>query len=156
MKMKKNIEKQMETYLGDHQPLFWDIADLDPPLPVMDPVGDYITREPENYYGCDFSGDQNVFQLFFTGASNYFPAIHKKGGERLDEAPVYLFDLQAWDGSRVENLHLNFKGYILRLLDYMKACEPDHEGLQDAYKELKPFSDRLARDEDYHLKSIDE
>ena len=121
----------------------------------MDAVASYIDDNPKDFFGCDFSGDRNVFQIFFTGASDYFPAIHRKKGEKLDEQPVYIFDVADLDESgQVESLHMNFKQYILATLDHFKAIQPENIDLLVAYKDLKQFSDKLVRDESYYVKRV--
>lgn len=104
------MEHEIADFLTKHQELFWNIGETEPPLPLMDAVASFIDDNPKDFFGCDFSGDRNVFQIFFTGASDYFPARNCKKGEKLDESPVYIFDIADLDErGQVESLHMNFK-----------------------------------------------
>lgn len=87
--------------------------------PCMDTVFDVI--DEYDYYGCDFFGKNKVVQLFFTGNSQYFPAIwigdqDLNKIENLDEYPVYIFDLQNYDTNPIQPVG-NFKKYITEIID---------------------------------------
>lgn len=146
---------------------FWqELAEQehDAPLPCMDAAIDLI--DEKDYYGCDFSGDRQVVQIFFTGSSDYFPAAwlgnascsNIEEQEDIDEYPIYVFELSSNDNDLPIDCVGNLKTYLLTLLDFvnnnkmrfseklvLKACE-----LRKTVQET--LSDNLVHSNPYNLK----
>lgn len=130
------------------------IADLkDYPLPCMDICGDIVSDI--NYYGCDFSQEKQVIKIFFTGTSNYFPGIWIKENQRIDECPIYIFDLASSEDS-FEPVG-NLKTYLTTLLNFLLEQENVHPYYIAVAKKLMNkintrLSDNLISNEIYKLK----
>ena len=149
---------QINEYLYNYEDLWREVAQHEPELPIMDPAMDMID-EPD-YYGYDFTGDKSVYMLFFTGQSNYFPGIHVKKGDKIDQSPIYIFDLQS---DQKPLLIGNFKTYMKKLLDdFISNYHLDGQNSQQSYidyfamakqalLELEQFSDTLCRHDDFNL-----
>ena len=108
--------EQINEYLEEYEDLWQEIGSSDSVLPCLDITMDIINEN--NYYGCDFSGKQQVYRLFHTGASNYFPGICNVNKiESIDKRPIYIFDIAS--DNRCEYVG-NFKYYMTTLLkDYL-------------------------------------
>ncbi len=104
--------------------IFQDIAEFDPPLPTMDISMDWINEA--DYYGVNFS-THPVLQLFFCGASNYFPAIVPIGSTPLEKCPIFIFDLQ--DNDEPTRYIGNFKTYITQLFTHYIHVNPSEAKL---------------------------
>ena len=103
----------IEDFISDYQELWWEINDSGSGLPCMD-IG-FMVDDPD-YYGCDFSGNNKVYMLFFTGTSNFFPAIVGiDDGVPIDECPIYIFDLACDD--MMSAPVGNFRCYITLLVE---------------------------------------
>jgi hypothetical protein len=101
MQNKKKIKKYLETY--SH---IWDVNgqyDI-----VMELISDSV-------YGIDFS-THPIYQIFFRGGDDFFPAIIPITKAKLDECPIYDFDLGDNDGERIQYIG-NFKTFIKELLE---------------------------------------
>lgn len=117
-KVKIKTIDDISEYLSDYEDLWQIIDQNDAPLPSMDVTCDLI--EDNNYYGVDFSGENTVYQLFFTGQSNYGPIIcfPKNIKANMDECPVYIFDAT---GDEIMEKIGNFRHYMTTLLkDFIK------------------------------------
>lgn len=145
----------ISAYLEDHETLWQIIDEYEPCLPLMDLSMELINED--NYYGYDFTGEKQVYQLFFTGSSNYFPGIYCTGTNKLDECPIFIFDLP------VPNIEYigNFKLYMTTVLkDFLKKkVKNKHNKYQseaeEALNELDIFSDKVKYKK-YKLKSKSE
>ena len=87
--------EKINTYLENYEDLWQQISETDSVLPCGDISMSKI--DESNFYGGDFSGTKSVYPIFFTGSSNYFPAIcnctNNKEEEEMDSCPVYIFDI---------------------------------------------------------------
>ena len=63
----------MKDFLHEFENLWHVISDLGTPIMCMDVSMSLI--DDSNYLGCDMSGGQRVYELFFTGSSVSFPGI---------------------------------------------------------------------------------
>lgn len=101
--------QKIESYLNKYDHLWWAI-EMSKTVHMLDknnthlqethlPCGQPICEIMDNpdFYSVNFSEDKQVFQLFFLGADNYFPAIWigNKDTKNMDKYPVYLFNLNA-------------------------------------------------------------
>lgn len=149
--------EKINEYLEKYQDLWWRINEHDLPLSCMDSACEMISEN--NYYGVDFRGDKRVYQMFFLGSSDYFPAIWIGDGspDDLDKYPCYHLDLST-DTNKFEPIG-NFKMYFTKLLDYYEeVCdqneeEEEDEDVEDARRDLEDFSDEMIDKGDYFLKN---
>ena len=103
-------EKKMSKFIDKYSHIFGiGQGCMDPDLSLINDA---------DYYGIDFS-KQNVYQLFFTGSNNFFYGIVKLG-DRLDNCPIYLFDLAIASDSKPKFLG-NFRTFIGHLLDEISS-----------------------------------
>lgn len=119
-------------YLRKYQSLFaYDV--------VLEPVPSGI--------GYDFSGDKEVYQLFFEGCCDSFMAIHPSPYEPMDQSPVYYFDLSGgFDHSPYTPPLGNIKTVVKRKQPLVKAALVD----------VEKFSSTLARKDPYEVKLLPE
>lgn len=98
--------------------------------------------EEDDYCGYNFSGDNRVMMIFFTGASDYFPAIKcGTANSDLDKYPVYIYDLES--DTPEDPTGLNFKQYIKSILnDALKGGDRIDE-IEEALDDVEQFSDEL-------------
>lgn len=123
--------------------------------PCMDIVLEIV--DENDYYGVDFRGDQKVYELFFPGSSNYFPAIwigNDDDIEKLDELPIYVLDLSS-DENEFECIG-NFRKYIEILLnDFLEQYKKNDAYVKMAKimkEQLKQFSSKTIDKGKYKLK----
>lgn len=142
--MSEKLQK-IEKFLEEYEDLWQNIAYNGGALPCGDFTIDVI--DENDYYGCNFSEENRVIMFFFTGQSNYFPAIHignisEDMCENIDEFPVYIFDIVGdTDNNNEPKLIGNFRHYIEKLLiDY----EDEKGEVERALKDVKIFSDKLC------------
>lgn len=129
---------KIKEYLERYEDLWHEISSTESLLPCMDLAMDKI--DENNYYGFDFSGDKSVYMLFFTGASNYFPAICNCTDENnMDACPIYIFNLASNKPSEYIG---NFKEYMTILLNGF-IQEEDSEEAKMALRDLGTFTDRV-------------
>ena len=140
-------------YLENYQELWYSIDD-DKNMPRTWPMYDVIMEkcDEDDYYGCDFSGNQKVYQFTFTGQSNYFPGIcNVDDVDEMDKYPVYVFDL----ASNNPCVYIgNFKQYMTLILENYINCNPSKKLMktaQSALNDLSDFSDEV-RSKKYKLK----
>jgi hypothetical protein len=157
---KKNTKlNEIESFIIDNEDIWQIICENDPPLPCMDIVATYINNS--NHYGCDFTGKYDVFQIFFLGQSNYFPAICNIVDEnKADKYPVYIINI-----SNDEQLTYvgNFRKYIRTILKYCLdkseletgdySLKEFRQRLREAYKDSNKFSKEIIFKE-YKLKKL--
>lgn len=114
----------------------------------MDLAGDFI--DEKYYYGWDFSNKQKIYQIFFTGADNYFPAIANcSDAAKMDQYPVYVFDLAS--GGELTYVG-NFKHYMTKILkEFIKKSDhaEHYSEAKQALKDLNVFSDKIINKK-YH------
>lgn len=55
-----------------------------------------LINEPD-FYAIDFTETHQVYMLFFTGSSDYFPGIWIGNDDinDIDSMPIYIFDLSS-------------------------------------------------------------
>lgn len=159
LEKKSNQEKQkkmitihdLKNYLEKYESVWWDIEDSN--YPVMDVSTDIV--DERNYYGYDFSGNQSVYMLFFSGSSNYFPGLYCPSSKEpisVDTCPIYIFDLSI-TGKECKFVG-NFRTFIFLVLsNYLKGCKNQNfiQQAELALKELEQFSTELI-DDTYTLK----
>lgn len=156
--MPKKLTKldEISAFLEEYQDLWWVIDQNDPPYPCMDVVAEFINDK--NCGGYDFTGKYDVFQIFFLGQSDYFPAIcNIKDVNKADMYPVYEIETE---GGRLTYVG-NFRKYVRTILKYCLEkddleCEDCdlkevRKWLKDAYKESEKFSKDVI-DTKYKLK----
>jgi hypothetical protein len=169
--------KKISDYVEKYDSLWLALRRYDLKFPCMDI--DLTNINENDYYGCDFRGDQDVFRLFFLGSSDYFPCIHNLKGEKLEESPVYILDLSS--GEHGFETTGNFKTYFKTLLqdfidhyndpderknlnnrDNENRDQDDNYDINEQYndavqalKELDQFSDILCRNDKYFIKICD-
>lgn len=140
----------VESYLNDYTELWQEISGNS--LPCGDPCLDII--DDSDYYDCDFSGNQSVYQFFFTGDSTYFPAIcNVKDIRHIDRYPIYIFNFEEAESGSLGQSIGNFKIYMKTLLKEYLQTKPTGEfksQAKQALKDLQQFSSRLIPSE-YHL-----
>lgn len=125
--------------------------------PCMDIYLDII--DEDDFYGVNFTGKQKVYILFFTGSSDYFPAIWigENDENKLDEMPIYILDLSS-DNDTFE-CKGNFRNYIETILnDFIITYKKDDEYMKDAkflQEEVKKFSNHTFNKNNYKLDVID-
>jgi hypothetical protein len=165
---KSNVKTIVKTiddiaeYLENYDVLWLIISQNDPKYPLMDISCHMI--DDNNYYGVDFSGENAVYELFFTGQSNYGPVIcfPKNKKVSLDECPIYIFD--ATGDNIIEKIG-NFKCYMSEIIkDFINKenieIEEDDDNdtifyksmANEAFKKLDKFSDKMIN-YDYIIKS---
>ena len=137
--------------------------ELEPPIPCLDISLEY--RDEEDDYGVNFSKKQRVFELFFTGSSDYFPAIWigDENEELLDQLPIYIFDLSC-STDPDEIIHFkpegNFRTYIEIILNFfIENYDKDDEYMKTALwmkEEIKKFSTNCIVKGNYILNVIEE
>jgi len=139
--------------LGDED-IWQKINSAGSSYPVMD-WGMEIVNE-EDYYGADFSRDKAVYQIFFSGTSNYFPGIWvpKNDLENMEKYPVYIFDLQS--GENEVNCVGNFRHFIEKVVhEFLDNYDQKDEYSSCANQLLldlqNNFSNDLLRDDRYIL-----
>jgi hypothetical protein len=150
----EGIDTTNKYQYGD---LWQKIASMDniTTYPCMD-AGLYYQNSIDNY-GVDFSGDQKVYEIFFTGTSDYFPAIWSgtDDEEIIDQMPVYIFDLSNSDRS-VEKPIGNFRNYIEHILNnFLDVYKIQDEYMKDAImykKQIQVFSTNVINKGNYYLK----
>lgn len=142
------MEKKIEEFLFDYEDLWYKIVEFGVSLPIMDIVLELI--EEDNYYGCDFTNDKKMLQLFFTGQSNYFPAFwvgEDNYEKNLDMFPIYVIDICS---EQPVELIGNFKNYMTIILtEYLK--ENVDEDAERALKDLVIFSDKIIKKPEFKL-----
>ena len=104
--------EQIKNFLEKYEEVWWDISATDCPYPCTDIICEILNEE--DYYGQDFS-ENNVFQLFYSGASNYF--VGTPVGNGTKNSPVHYYD--AFDEQ--ETYFGTFHDYIIALLEYYKG-----------------------------------
>lgn len=118
---------------------------------------DFEILDDEDELGIDFSGKQKIYKIFFTGSSDFFPAIWigEDDINNLEKYPVYMIDCSSND--IVSTSEGNFKNYINKFLDdFMKHYDKDDEYMKIAKitkKKLeKEFSSEIIDKGNYILK----
>ena len=131
------MDKKIVNYLNTYEDLFSEMSNHDPPLPVMDVSMKLINEK--DYYGCNFSKN-NMYMLFFTGQSNYFPGIYIVKNVNLDECPIFIIDTS----SKNEPIYVgNFRKYIKTLLKWFSEIKKDNKKIKDAQLDLNMFSNKI-------------
>ena len=123
--------------------IWQQISDLDEDchLACMD-ISLSVVKKDE-FGGYDFSGKQQVYEIFFEGSGTFFAGIWIGDGDinRLDEYPVYFFDIENdEEGDSIGN----FRDYINMLLNlFFEKYDKDDEYMATAkwmQEEVKKFS----------------
>lgn len=149
------MDKKILNFLDDRQKLWWKMSKYC----FCNDVAFDIIKE-NDHYGCDFSGDNKVYTLFFSGDSTFFPCIwigRENYKKNLDQLPVYVIDIENCDDSI--KCKGNFKTYMTEMIrDFIKQYKKKdkyYDMAKNALIELKSFSDNLIHDDDYIIKSVD-
>lgn len=97
--------------------IYQKIHELNTELPCMDI--DLNLVPDEYYYNNNFDNDNKVYGLFFLGDGDYFPGIWIGNSDisKLDEMPIYMFDLEFEYDEKSSTPIGNIKFYINCLLD---------------------------------------
>lgn len=148
---------RIRYFLESYQDLWWVIDQSVDTLPCMDVVVDI--NEDTDFYRVDFSGEQMVCTLFFTGCSNYFPAIWigNNNSNDIDKYPIFVIDCSSsTDEFESEG---NFRNYIDKILtdfliQYNKRDDFRCMALA-ARRELENFSSDVIGGNIYKLKKND-
>lgn len=127
-------------------------------LQCMDAAMELI--DEEDYYDVDFSKDKQVYMLFFTGASNYFPGIWigDSDPELIDQMPIYQFDLSVGED---ELLPIgNFRFYIETLLnEFLQVYKKNDEYMKTALllqEKVKVFSTEIINKGSFVITPIED
>jgi hypothetical protein len=159
--------EKIQEFLEDYQDLWWEIADCDPEYPVMDVCLEKI--DDEDYYGVDFTGDKSVYQIFFSGSSNYFAAVWPSNDnnhnddnldnlDNLDKYPIYIFDMEDTSSPELKCVG-NFKKFInLVIDDFLELNIMDDKTnalVNELLDDLDEFSDELINNDNYVVKYAD-
>jgi len=163
MKIEQILKLLTESVEGDFADgdLFQKIDETCPTLPCMDLSLDMIDRGEEDYYGADLSGTQKLCQLFFLGSSDYFPGlwVGEDDLDRMDEMPVYIFDLSGERENQPIEPEGNLKHYLDALLDEFLSgyTETDEYKRQALFTKanIQLLSDNMIDKGNYVLKSAD-
>lgn len=108
-----------------------------------------------DYCGYDMSGDNSLYQLFYSGDCTYFPAIPLHGENinnitNLDEWPIYVYDLESSDEPTPCG---NFRSYIKDILNEYIIAYNEHktqinqskyDEVMIALNELNIFSTKIT------------
>jgi len=127
------------------------------PLPCMDISMDFY-GEQEECDMLDFTKEQRLIEMFFSGNSSYFPGIWigNDDMERLDEMPIYIIDLDDLQTNESEIVG-NFRNYIEQLLNgFLNIYTIDDEYYKTAHlllEQVKEFSSNTIDKGVYKLKS---
>lgn len=104
--------EQIENYLNEYEELWHEISKYDSLYPCGDVAMNIINEK--DYYGFNFSKHRKVYEIFFAGSNNFFPAICNVINEKIiDQYPIYIFDLASDNNSSYVG---NFKYFITELL----------------------------------------
>jgi hypothetical protein len=153
---------KIRDMLSKYEELFQFISDIELDThPCMD-----VSLDENDYYGADFFGKQRVCQLFFTGSSDYFPAIWIGENENnIDKMHVFILDLSDSDNIISEPLG-NVRQYVTKILDdFLKHCNNNKKDDQlkqhkqntlNLKKELSKLSNEVIDKGNYVLKISDE
>lgn len=152
--------KEITDLLVNYEHLFQNINDHETKAyPCMDVSLDLINEL--DFYGVDFTGEQQVHSLFFTGSSDYFPAIWlgESNINEIDQMPVYILDLSSSQDGTFESCG-NIKQYVTQILDEILLCKKSSKKDKNDAKKLKilleKFSDNVIDKGDYQLKINDD
>ena len=113
---------ELRDVLNEYSHIFQNISKHENnAYPCMDVSLDLI-NEPD-FYAVDFTETQQVYTLFFTGSSDYFPGmwIGTDDINDIDSMPVYIFDLSS-DCETLEPVG-NVKQYITQIVDEILVCQ---------------------------------
>ena len=145
----------MDDYLQTYQDLWWSMDD-GVEVPMYD-VAMHLIGE-NDYYGCDFTGRQQMIMLFFTGSSDYFPGIwvgNDNYKNNLDEYPIYVLDLSSENDAEFIG---NFREYMTYGLTNFIKNNPKHKRIKlanKALKDLEVFSTKCINKGKYVIKVND-
>jgi hypothetical protein len=146
----------------DDGDIWQKIASLDDypdKLPCMDIVMEFY-GEHEECDELDFTEEQKIIMLFFSGDSSYFPGIWIGNDELelLDCMPIYIIDI---DDSQSDESEIvgNFRSYIEQLLNgFLNIYNIDDEYCKTAHlllEKVKEFSSNMIDKGVYKLKAKD-
>lgn len=113
--------------------------------PCMDVSFDLI--DDTDYYGVDCSGSQQLYMLFFTGSSDYFPAIWIGNDDvnHIDYMPIYIVDLSS-DCTEFISCG-NIKQYIMQIVEKIllneTISENDKVHARELKRKMEPFSNNV-------------
>lgn len=149
---------ELRDILNEYGHIFQNISELETnAYPCMDVSLDLI-NEPD-FYAVDFTETQQVYTLFFTGSSDYFPGIwigHDDIND-IDSMPVYMFDLSS-DCETVEPVG-NVKQYITQIIDSILVCpdisDEDKRSANELKMKLEPFSNTMIDKGHYRVKLVE-
>ncbi len=151
---------ELKSLLGHYEHLFQNVHDYKTDArPCMDVALELINDA--DYYGVNCTGDQQLYMLFFTGSSDYFPGvwIGNDDIDNIDQMPVYILDFSNSDCNDSESCG-NIKQYVTQILDEILACEEtsqtDKNYATELKTKLKKFSDNVIDKGNYKLSLADE
>ena len=146
---------ELRDILNEYGHIFQNISELETnAYPSMDVSLDLI-NEPD-FYAVDFTEIQQVYTLFFTGSSDYFPGIWIGNDDinDIDSMPVYIFDLLS-DCETLEPVG-NVKQYITQIVDEILVCpdmsDEDKRSANELKMKLEPFSNDMIDKGPYKVK----
>lgn len=151
---------QLKHLLLHYEHLFQNVSDYESNAYPCNEVAFDIINEPD-FYGTNCSGSQQIYMLFFTGSSDYFPAVwinnqnDNDDKQKWDEMPVYILDFSS-DEKEFKSIG-NVKQYIFQILHEIIRCSPDMSDKKDAKElilQLDFLSDHVINKGNYCLKSI--
>jgi hypothetical protein len=112
--------------------------------------------DSDDNYSVDFSGKQKMFELFFTGSDDFFPAIwfDENDLDNIEKYPIYIIDCSDYE---IETEPIgNFRYYIEKILDdFIRDYDKDDIYLQmakEGKQKLDQFSREMINKGNYKLK----
>lgn len=102
-------------------PIDGDDDETGPSTEVLGPI------DEEDFYCTDFRDGQQMYMLFYLGASNYFPGIwigNETDEARIEEMPIYTMDLASGDSSPNPATHRNLRHMLQEVVNWCVRHRP--------------------------------